>query len=339
MSRARRLTLLLTLPVLLVACQKSGEQKKADPAPPVMPSFSDKGGASADKPAEKPADPSAYPEAGKDPIVRLLEPGAQPRKPLRFKMKAGDKQRVVMHMKMAMDMNIAGQSQQADMPTMNMVLDVTATDVAANGDISYEFVMSDVTISDDGGTPGMKDALAGVLDSAKGMSGKGVISNRGFNRGTELSMPPNANPQLAQTMGQMKDAMGQIAAPVPEEPVGVGGKWEVRMALKQQSLVIKQIGTYEITGIDGDLVAAKTTVAQSADPQPVVNPQMPTLKMELTRMSGSGSGDTTFDLTKGMPARANALIGNELEMAVDAGGQKQSITMKMKLDLKIDDQP
>jgi hypothetical protein len=169
------------------------------------------------------------------------------------------------------------------------------------------------------------------------MSGKGTISSRGFNKGAEISLPPNANPQLAQTMGQMKDAISQIAAPVPEEPVGVGGKWEVRMNIKQQSLVIQQVGTYEITAIDGDRIATKTTVEQKADRQPVVNPQMPTLKMELTRMSGSGTGETTFDLTKGMPAKATADIGNELEMSVDAGGQKQDMVMKMKMKLNIDE--
>jgi hypothetical protein len=338
MIQARRLLLALTIPVLLVACQKSGDPKKddkkddvkADDKPaPTMPSF-DK-----DKPA---ADPNAFPEAGKDPIVRVLSPGKEPRKQLRFKMKAGDKQRIVMHMKIAMDMDLAGQSQKADMPTMNMVMDVTATDVAQNGDIAYEFVMSDVTVSDDGGTPGMKEAIGGILGSAKGMTGKGTISSRGFNRGAEISLPPGANPQLQQTMGQMKDAIAQIAAPVPDEPIGVGGKWEVRMSMQQQSLVIKQVGTYEITSIDGDVISTDTTVTQLADPQPVVNPQMPTLKMELVRMNGSGSGTTTFDLNKGMPVKAAAKIGNELEMAVDAGGQKQSIKMKMDLGLKIDDQ-
>lgn len=339
----RRILFALTLPVLVVACQKSADgpkddKKTDDKTAPSMPSFEKGGDKGGDKGGGK-VDPNAYPEAGKDPIVRVLSPGKDPTKQLRFKMKAGDKQRIVMHMKMAMDMNLGGNSQKADMPTMNMVMDVTATAVAANGDISYEFVMSDVTVSDDGGTPGMKDALAGVLGSAKGMTGKGVISSRGFNRGAEIALPPGANPQLQQTMGQMKDAIAQIAAPVPEEPIGVGGKWEVRMSMKQQSLVIKQVGTYEITSIDGDIIATNTTVTQSADPQPVVNPQMPTLKMDLVRMNGGGSGQTTFDLNKGMPVKAAAKIGNELEMAVDAGGQKQSIVMKMDLGLKIDDQP
>lgn len=340
MSHPRRWAVALTLSALfLAACQQKSE-KKPDPAAPVMPSFADKKPGEGDKPADKPADKpgsAEMPAAGDQPVVRLLAPGAEPRKLLRFHMKPGDKQRVAMHMKMAMDMDIAGQAQKVDMPTMTMILDVTAKSVAANGDMDYEFVTSDVTIADDGGTPGMKAALEGVLSSAKGMSGKGTISNRGFNKGAELSLPPNANAQLAQTMGQMKDAISQIAAPVPEEPVGVGGKWEVRMAIKQQSIVIKQIGTYEVTSIDGDRIATKTTVAQSADPQPVSNPQMPSLKMELVRMTGGGEGETTIDLTKGMPAKASADLANEMEMSVDANGQKQALVMKMKIGLKIEE--
>jgi hypothetical protein len=334
MVHARRLALLLTLPVWVAACDKGGE-KKAEPTAPTMPSF-DKGAPPADKPAAPPADPNAFPEPGKDPIVRLLAPGKDPRKPLRVRVKAGDTQRAVMHMKMAMDMNVAGQQQKADVPTMNMVMDMTIREVAANGDVSYEFVMSDVTVSDDG-NPGMKQMLETVLGSAKGMSGKGVVTSRGFNRGAEMTLPPGANPQLEQTMGQMKDAIAQMAVPLPEEPVGVGGKWEVRLALQQQGMVMKQVGTYEVTSIAGDQIGARVTVAQTADPQPVKNPQMPSLKMDLVRMNGSGTGETQIDLTRALPPRATATMGTEVEMNVDAGGQKQSFVTKMTIDLKVDE--
>jgi hypothetical protein len=217
-----------------------------------------------------------------------------------------------------------------------MTMDFTATAVAPNGDISYEFVMSEVSVDDDGGTPGVKQQLESMLGTAKGMNGKGVVSSRGFNRGAEVSLPPNANPQLQQTMGQMKDAFSQIAVPVPEEPVGVGGKWEVRLTMKQQGMVMKQIGTYEITAINGEQISARTTVKQSADPQPMVNPQMPSVKMELMRMGGGGDGEVTFNLGKGMPEKAAAKVGTEMQVGVEAGGQKQEMTMKMDLDLKVD---
>src|SRR5262249_48100987 len=100
------------------------------------------------------------PAAGDGPVVRLLEPGAEPRRQLRFKVKPGDRQQLTMHMKMAMELNSA---QKVDMPTMNLGMEVTIDDVAANGDLGYSFRFSDVGVADDGGTPGVAEAMGGML--------------------------------------------------------------------------------------------------------------------------------------------------------------------------------
>ena len=67
-----------------------------------------------------------------EPIVTLLEPGAEPRKVLRFQPKAGDKQIVAFRMKMAMD-----PSPLPNLPPITETTQITIKNVSANGDIDY----------------------------------------------------------------------------------------------------------------------------------------------------------------------------------------------------------
>jgi hypothetical protein len=107
--------------------------------------------------------------------------------------------------------------------------------------------------------------------------------------------------------------------------------------LTQYSISMDQTATYEVASMEGERVKTRTTVVQKADPQPVVNPQTPSLKMELVRMSGGGRGDATLDFTKPIPVAANGDLRSDMEMTFDAGGKPQTMRMKMKLGVKIDE--
>jgi len=124
---------------------------------------------------------------------------------------------------MAMDMNIAGNSQKADMPTMNMVLDVTATDVASNGDIAYEFVMSDVTISDDRKArykvavlPRLRDerlvrkgTYAGESRAIAGFGGSGAVNFEYIANGAMVFAPASAS--RADVIDAIGRGVGRVA--------------------------------------------------------------------------------------------------------------------------------
>ena len=120
------------------------------------------------------------------------------------------------------------------------------------------------------------------------MSGTGTISSRGFSKGIEFKAPPGADPQTRQIMDQMKDSFASLAAPLPEEAVGPGAKWEVRMPIKSQGMTIDQTATYELVSIEGESLTTKSTITQHAANQKIENPAMPGLKVDLTKMTGNG---------------------------------------------------
>jgi hypothetical protein len=271
------------------------------------------------------------------PVVTLKKPGAEPRRELRLHPKPGDKQTMSMLMRTAIEMQVAGmQNPPVKLPPMKMTMDMAVESVAANGDISYKFVLSGAEVLDEPGVmPQVASAMRSALASAKGMTGSGVMSHRGFNKGTRIDIPPSADPQVKQILEGMKDSFNQIAAPLPEEPIGPGAVWDVKMNIVQQGMSLEQVATYELISMKGDTAQAKSTLTQNAANQKIVNPQMPNLKVDLVRLRADGSGEVTFDLGRIVPPKAVADIHSEASMAVDMGGQKQGMSMKMDINVQV----
>jgi hypothetical protein len=267
--------------------------------------------------------------------VKLLEPGAEPRKVLRLHPKPGDKQTLAMTMKIAMVTKIGEMEPPAiKLPAIKMTLETTVKGVAENGDISYEMVISDAGISDEPGvTPEIAEAMKGVFVGVKGLSGSGTTSSRGVSKRLEFKAPANVTPQASQFVDQMKDFYTQLAVPVPEEAVGPGAKWEVKMPLKTQGMTIDQTAAYEVISIEGESLTTKSTIAQQAANQKIQNPAMQGMKVDLIKMTGKGTGEHTFDLANLLPTAGTGRVHTDTSMAMNMGGQKQPMSMKMDMDL------
>ena len=279
----------------------------------------------------------AAPPAAKSP-VKLLDAGSEPRTVLRLHPAAGDKQAVTMTMKMGMDMSAAGKQMPAtDLPAMIMSMDVAVKDIATDGDITYEMVFNNADIAAGIITlPAVATAMKTGLASINGMTGTGKMSNCGIVKSVEMKMPATAAPQISQTLDQMKDSFSSSATPLPEEAVGPGAKWEYKTRLKSQGMNIDQTITCELVSVDGDVLNLHSTLTQNAANQKISNPAMPGLKMDLTKMTGNGTITTVLDLGKLMPQTATVDEKTEVAMGMNIGQQKQTMDMKMNINVAIE---
>jgi hypothetical protein len=270
--------------------------------------------------------------------IKLLEPGAEPRKVLRLHPKPGDKQTLDLTLKMAMESKVGEMETPATkLPGIKMTLEATVKSVADNGDITYEMVMGDLGVSEEPGVaPMVAEAMKSAFTGVKGMSGSGTTSSRGFSKGFEFKAPSDSNPQARQVIDQMKDSFTELAALLPEEAVGTGAKWEVKMPLKTQGMTIDQTATYEVVSLEGENFKTKSTIVQQAANQKIQNPAMPGIKVDLTKMTGTGNSERTFDLGKLLPTAGTGRVHTDTAMAMNMGGQKQAMTMKMDMDVRFE---
>src|ERR1051326_8213820 len=116
--------------------------------------------------------------------------------------------------------------------------------------------------------------------------------------------------------------------------IGTGAKWEVKLPLKSGGMTINQTAVYELASLEGDRLAIRSSIAQQAGKQKVENPAMPGLKLDLNKMTGTGKGEITSDLTQLLQPEATLDGHSEMDMTMDAGGQKQPMVMKLDIDGK-----
>jgi len=270
--------------------------------------------------------------------VKLIKAGSEPRRVLRLHANPGDKQTVSMTIKMGMDMKIGEMENPAmKLPTMNMSMDVAIQSVSDDGNVKYDVVMTDAGIAEDPGVlPQVAEALKSSFAGLKGVTGSGTVSSRGFNKGTDLKASSGINPQIQQAIEQMKQSFSSLWTPLPEEPVGPGAKWEAKTPMKSQGMTFEQTTSYALVSLEGESLVAKTEIVQSASNQRIQSPAMPALKLDLTKMVGTGTGGVTLDLTRLMPLKANLDSHSELTMGMNAGGQNQGMTMKMDLAVQME---
>lgn len=272
--------------------------------------------------------------AAKSP-VKLLNAGSEPRTVLRLHPPADDKQTMNMTIKMGMVMSAAGKTMPAmDVPEMLMTMDVAVKNVSDNGDITYEMQVSDVdVVTNANSTAAMATATKSSLAKMRGISGVGKISDHGIIKAVEMKRPDDADPQLNQMLEQMKDSFSSSSLPLPEEAVGAGAKWEYKTKIKSQGMTIEQTTGCELIALEGDRLTLRSTLTQSAANQKFESPAMPGMKMDLNKLTGTGTGDTTVDLTHIMPAMGTMDQKTAISLGMNMGQQKQ--TMDMKIDMRI----
>lgn len=284
-------------------------------------------------PVEKSAPKTTSKPAASAPgvTVKLLEPGAEPRQALRLHPKAGDKRTSTMTMKMTMGMGPAGEMK---IPEMKIPIDITIKNVSGEGDITYDTVMGQATIADSGDPTAamMKDSLSKL----GGESGTTTITSRGLTKSAKMNIAKDADPQTRQTMEQMQESMANVVFMLPEEAIGPGAKWQIKQNLKQQNMNLSQTTSYELVSVEGDIVKVKSNISQSAANQKIESPAMPGMKMDLNKLTGTGTGNITFNLGQIMPTQATSDMQTDISMGMNVGGQKQAMDMKVALNLTVE---
>jgi hypothetical protein len=269
--------------------------------------------------------------------TKLLDAGAEPRKVLRLHPSVGGKQTVEMTIKMGMDIKAGEMPGNAmKLPAITMPLDLTVKNITPDGTITYELVMGDAKIAEEAGAAApMAEMMKTALGGLKGLAGTGTITDRGVSKGMEFKAAAGTNPQLKQTLDQMKESFSTLSWPFPEEAVGAGAKWEAKGPVKSQGMNADQDATYELVSVEGDRLTTKVNITQQAANQKIQSPAMPG-KVDVTKMTGTTSGNCTLDLTQVMPPKVDLTSHSDMAMAVSMGGQKQTMSMKMDMNVLIE---
>jgi hypothetical protein len=285
--------------------------------------------------------PEAKPAATASPVsstvkVKLLDAGASPQKVLRLKPTKGDKISTEMSMDMGMEVSINGTVLPSPKtPTIRMLMDIEFAEITAAKDIRYNFVFNKVTLDPSPDTPPqMRAAIETGLRSMEGLSGFSLVDDRGFTKEAEFKVPDNAAANIKQTLDGMKQSLNQLSAPLPEEAVGVGAKWQVEQTVTSNGISLQQTALYELLSLKGDVITLGVVLKQTAAEQNVAAPGLPRgTKITLTALDSTGSGEIQLSLEKVMPSLGNMESKSKFDMSTNEGGKTQAMSMQMNMKM------
>jgi hypothetical protein len=248
------------------------------------------------------------------PVVTLLEAGAGPHQPLRFAPTVGVIQVIEMTVGIEMEQSLGGQampSQKA--PSMQYTMETVINAADEAGDISYQFEYKNADIVDEpGGNPAIE-----------GLRGKGIMTDRGFNKLIRFDRPADMDALLLQQVGEMERSMEQLVSPFPVEPVGVGAVWKVESSIQQQGMLISQTAVVKVLAADGNRVEVRTEVTQTADAQKLEAPGMPPMKLKSYRAEGTTT--TVLRLDRLFPGTSKTNLINDTSVLIDRFGVEQEL--------------
>jgi len=270
--------------------------------------------------------------------IELLEPGNAPRREVRFTPQVGDKQTAEMIIKMEQVMSMNGNKMPSqNVPAQRMVMQVEVTDVATNGDISFDYTYTDVGVVDDPNNPSpIAETIRTMLKPMIGATGRGIMSNCGVMKKGEFDIPEGLAPSIKQMLGGMQDSMNKLSSPVPTEPVGVGAKWQVLQELEVNGMKLTQTSTHEIESIDDNGFQMSVEISQQADPQEVKNPMLPAgTSLQLDSLKSSGEGSSKVLESSLFPVSSKVAIETTVDMSIVVADQKQKIQTEMKMEMEL----
>jgi hypothetical protein len=245
--------------------------------------------------------------------VTLLEPGAKPRSLLAYDLKGWKGGTAEMEMTVAMG--------AMSPPPTQTVVRYDRAEETADGDLRVAFAVERTTMG------GKEVPKSTGLD----MKGFTVFSPAGRIRDVQVELPENAPPMVKQVVQSLRDSMRRAVMPVPDEPVGIGGRWEMFVPVEVMGLQMTSTATYRLeerTGEKGtihvDMVFQGSGELKAPGTSEAVG--------KLESMQGKGSGTLKFDLRSPIAALD---LDMELNMRLAIGKtEPMSQSMKMKMTLK-----
>ena len=255
------------------------------------------------------------------PVVKLLSPGKDPKKPMRMTAKVGLRRTVVMRIKMGMEMamgenKVGGQIS----PEIRITMDLNVTNVSADGDIRYELKINKAEVVEDAQVD-KKDALVfkAALAEMQGIKCYAIVSSRGFTKEADFVIPPKMmDPETKQFMEEIKQSPYQMSRPLPEEAVGVGAKWLTTTTVKQDGMVLKQSITSELRSLSGDAAKVSFTIKLTGS------------AVDLKSFTSSGNGEMNLDLGRLVPSLATVHVTSSW---IETMAQGQDMATKLDMTM------
>jgi hypothetical protein len=265
--------------------------------------------------------------------VKLLAPGAEPLRPLRYTFKAGSSETFTYELRTSVSMATGlGKQKEQKIPGVRCELTAATKEISPDGAALVEWSLEKVDVLAEAGASAEdikeeREAWAPL----KGKVGKSVVSSRGL---TVVADFQSQDPTAQQMLERLRGVLSDVAVPLPEEAVGKGAKWQHRRKPQTRELDLLQEETFDLVDLTatGGKVARQYT--ETAAPHEVAG-RMPGSKLSLDVYKGSGTIESAFNWLKVVPTSRTTLTHEQTLTASTPDGKQETVKQSMKTTAKL----
>lgn len=246
------------------------------------------------------------------PVVEVIDPGAEPRAPLRYALTAGTSYTATQTIDQKIrQLDDEGFGNTTEVPTIDFGLRLDVQDVQPDGTarVAMAFTSVDATGTGSAASSDQAVAIEIALGDITDLTGTTVMTSRGVPLESSFDVPEGL-PEIVDTV--IEQLEGQVAAltpPLPEEPLGVGARWRATTEAELASIRFEQSFVYTIDSITGSQVELSVAVRQRAAPQEIDIPNAPRgTKVRLLSYRARGKGSNTIDLATPIPVESEVSL-------------------------------
>ena len=239
---------------------------------------------------------STTPAAQSGDPVTLLDAGAEPQAPLRYKIVDGTVTKSNMDFTMATLATTTDAAALSVVPGVRLHI-VSGPTKTTDAGVQYEV---DIAKAEAAVPPGVDPQVAADLQKSAsildGVGGTVVINDRGMILSAELNdraKSPDIPVRLLTMIVNARTTLSRVL--LPAQPIGIGGRWEARKEIELYGFTISQVDTYTLVERVGDEIKLNVSVSQMAVPQTVEFPE-DGLSISVEEMTANANGQIILNL-------------------------------------------
>jgi hypothetical protein len=268
-----------------------------------------------------------------DPVL-LLDAGAEPQAPLRYKIAEGTTTKSNMDFRMATLATTTDASALAVVPGVRLHI-VSGPAMATDDGVRFDVKITKAEAAVPAGLdPQVAEDLrtsASILDDVGGtveMNDRGVMLSAELNdRAKSADIPVRLLTMIVNARTTLSRVM------LPAEAVGLGARWEARKELELFGFKISQVDTYTLIERVGDDIKLNVSVTQTALPQTIDFPE-DGLSIGLEEMTANASGTILLNLNA-LESDATASGQARDQLTVTAGDAVEKIEVDEAFEIRM----
>lgn len=274
---------------------------------------------------------TAPPVAGTEP-PELLDPGAEPRQPLRIAYAEGDEAVITFTSDLAVTQETDGRTQRLDSPPITQTL--TYAVGAATDAGSALTIRIDAIAAKGKGTALTEEQLAALdeeLAPLVGLEATAVATPLGELEDLAFDAPDGLSDSLAAQLDALEEQLPALGPALPSEPVGVGASWRTTSTTNVGGAEVETTSTVTVTAIEDGLLSYTSTITTSAEAQDLALAGLAdgtTAQLASSDVQGTASGSMGLDR---VALTLRTRLNGTQEITLTAQGEETALSQSLEV--------